>query len=345
MPPATDPRRILAFSAIVSAAVLMVVVYARYVRSHEASAALHAKSAVDDAATLSTVRVRPHLLFRSTALGPAYGHLAIVPLDAPEGKRYVTGLSCDRVHATAMAGLCLSAARGVFTTYRADEFDRDFKVVREFPLEGVPSRTRVAADGSLAVATVFVSGDSYAVDSFSTRTTLFDLRAGRLLANLEEFTVEMDGRPLKRPDFNFWGVTFSADPDRFYAVLASARRLHLVEGQVSTRRIRIIREGIECPSLSPDGQRIAFKARMPGNTRLVWQLHVLNLRTNAEAVVNESRSVDDQAEWLDGNHVLYSLPREANGDGSSDVWVAPADGVGKSRLLVADAFSPAVVRP
>jgi WD40-like Beta Propeller Repeat len=133
--------------------------------------------------------------------------------------------------------------------------------MKTFPLEGVPSRTRVASDGSIAVATVFVAGDSYAVDGFSTRTLLFDLRRHSSLGDLEDFQVERDGRSFKSIDFNFWGVTFSANPDRFYAVLASARRLYLVEGRVSARRLGVIREGNECPSLSPDGRRIAFKAR------------------------------------------------------------------------------------
>ena len=34
-----------------------------------------------------------------------------------------------------------------------------------------------------------------------------------------------------------------------------------------------------------------------------------------ESVVNESRSVDDQAEWLDSDHVLYALPRNVAGVG------------------------------
>lgn len=338
-----DRARLLAFAGLVIAAALTVVVYARYFRVVR-TASPTAGRAIDNSAELAAMRERSYLLFRNTALGPSYGRVVAVSLDAPSGSRYATPLSCDRVYATRQAGLCLSASRGVFTSYRAEAFDGEFRVTGTFPLAGVPSRTRVSPDGSTAVATVFVAGDSYAIDSFSTRTTLFDLRRRRRVADLEEFSVERNGQPFKSTDFNFWGVTFGADVDRFYAVLASSHRLYLVEGRVSTRSMRTVREGIECPSLSPDGQRIAFKSRLIADGRLVWQLHVLDLSSGSETVVNEHRSVDDQAEWLDGERLLYSLPRDTNGDGSSDVWVARADGVGAPVVLVADAFSPAVVR-
>jgi hypothetical protein len=43
--------------------------------------------------------------------------------------------------------------------------------------------------------------------------------------------------------------------------------------------------------------------------------------------------------------VLYALPQEGSSTGSSDIWVADADGGGSPRLFIRDAFSPAVVRP
>ena len=57
-------------------------------------------------------------------------------------------------------------------------------------------------------------------------------------------------------------------------------------------------------------KRLVFKSRTTERGRFVWRLHVLDLKTGNESVVNESRSVDDQAEWLDGEHVLYALPTE-----------------------------------
>jgi Tol biopolymer transport system component len=104
-----------------------------------------------------------------------------------------------------------------------------------------------------------------------------------------------------------------------------------------------MRPGVECPSLSPDGGHIVFKSRVHEAGRLLWRLHVLDLQSGHEAVVQESQSVDDQAEWLDADHVLYSLPRPSGG--GSDIWVARADGKEPSHLFLAQAFSPSVVRP
>jgi hypothetical protein len=55
----------------------------------------------------------------------------------------------------------------------------------------------------------------------------------------------------------------------------------------------------------------------------------------------ETRSVDDQAEWLDNDRVLYAMP--ADHANLPDVWSVPADGTGAPRLFLAQAESPAVV--
>ena len=106
-----------------------------------------------------------------------------------------------------------------------------------------------------------------------------------------------------------------------------------MEGDVQTRRAEVVADGVECPSLSPDETRVAFKRRQ-GNT---WRLHVLDLATGRETPLSETRNVDDQVEWLDDNRILYGLIK--------DVWVVPADGGGQPRIYVHDALSPAVVRP
>jgi hypothetical protein len=59
----------------------------------------------------------------------------------------------------------------------------------------------------------------------------------------------------------------------------------------------------------------------------------------------ETRSVDDQVEWLDDATIVYGLPRTGtSGAATSDLWAVPADGTGAPRTLVKDAWSPAVVR-
>ncbi|HET9667579.1 MAG TPA: hypothetical protein VFP09_12510, partial [Desertimonas sp.] len=99
-----------------------------------------------------------------------------------------------------------------------------------------------------------------------------------------------------------------------------------------TRQARVIAENVECPSLSPDETRIAFKRR-EGNS---WRLHVLDLRTKRETALAETRSVDDQVEWLDDERILYGL--------IDDIWVVSADGSGEPSVYIPDALSPAVVR-
>ncbi len=198
-------------------------------------------------------------------------------------------------------GVCLVAKRGVFTTYQAVLFDQDFNRRGELPLAGVPSRVQVAPDGKLAGTTVFVSGHSYSDGGFSTRTSIVDLDTGKwLVEDLETFTVRRKGQTIQAPDFNFWGVTFTRDARTFYATLGTGGETLLVKGDVDARTMDVIAESVECPSLSPDGRRVAFKQRSGGVTGPVtWRLWVLDLETGQRHPLAETRSVDDQAQWLD----------------------------------------------
>jgi hypothetical protein len=54
----------------------------------------------------------------------------------------------------------------------------------------------------------------------------------------------------------------------------------------------------------------------------------------------ESRSVDDQAAWLDSSTLGYALRRN---DGTPDLWAVRADGSGAPTLLLANASSPAAL--
>ena len=84
---------------------------------------------------------------------------------------------------------------------------------------------------------------------------------------------------------------------------------------------------------------------MPG-MRVLWQIHVLDLASGVETAVAEARSVDDQVEWLDDATIVYALPNDTvKAQRSTDVWAVPADGSGAPHLLLANAESPAVVRP
>src|SRR5262249_32306184 len=74
------------------------------------------------------------LVFRRTALDRWNGALGVAPVSEPTASRIVTTLRCERVHMAAGQGVCLSAQRGVFTTYRAELFDQDFRPRGTLPL-------------------------------------------------------------------------------------------------------------------------------------------------------------------------------------------------------------------
>ena len=294
-------------------------------------------TAQDRALDFATVRSQPHIAFRSTALGPTFGSLGVVPLDRPDGPRAVTDVACERVYATKERGVCLAADPGIVPAYYTILLDAALAPAGELPLSGLPSRTRLSPGSGMAATTTFVAGHSYAQAGFSTLTTVRDAVTGQGSGDLEDFRVLRDGKVYRSADLNMWGVTF-ADEDRFYVTVASSGHTWLAEGSLSRRELRTMRENVECPALSPDHNRIAYKYRVdPG----VWRLHVLDLRTGADVELAESRSVDDQVEWLDDGRVLYGMPRK--GSAETDIWVVPADGSGSPAVLIPHAWSPAVV--
>ena len=105
----------------------------------------------------------------------------------------------------------------------------------------------------------------------------------------------------------------------------------------------MLREGVECPSLSPDNRLIAFKKRT-GPDAAPWRLYVLDVATLVDRPIEaEARSIDDQIEWLDDTHVLYAIQRP-NQAAIRDVWVAPLDNSAPARVFMPEAESPIVVR-
>ena len=290
----------------------------------------------------SAVADAPHVVFRNATLGADLGRIALSPLDDPGGPRALTDLTCDRVFAAAGRTLCVSSEPGLVTTYRATVHDDITGERIELPLTGSPSRARLSRDGMLAATTSFVAGDSYAATTFSTRTVITDLATGKS-ADLETFTLVDGGEEVRPVDRNYWGVTFAADGDRFYVTVAFGGRTHLGQGRLSTGTVTTVRTDAECPSLSPDETRVAYKKR-GDRPRGDWRIVVLDLATGEETELAETRSVDDQVEWLDDGRVIYGLPGEGSDAAQTNVWVVPADGTGSPEVLIPNAWSPAVVR-
>jgi hypothetical protein len=276
----------------------------------------------------------PKLLFVNMIPDNTVGKLAVASLANPDSTRAIADLRCERVYYGGGRGLCVTRGGPLNSSYVAKVFDANFKVLRQISMPGIPSRARVSADGHYGATTMFVRGDNYASGNFSTRTGIFDLRTGKQVANLENMPVFRNGKRFSNRNFNFWGITFAHDDDHFYASLGSGSKTFLLKGSMRAHTMRVIHEKVECPSLSPDQTRIAFKRSV--GSRGNWRLTVLNLRTMRETRLAGNDPIDDQAEWLDSGDVLYG--------NDNIVWRVPANGKGKPTKLLSYAYSPVVIR-
>ncbi|EME63437.1 hypothetical protein [Amycolatopsis decaplanina] len=242
------------------------------------------------------------------------------------------GPSCQRVDVAAGTLACLRAtavpdqAELVVTKQGAEP--------RRISEWGTPSRVRVSPSGRLVGWTVFRAGDSYlgGVGTFSTTAGIYDFDTGSHYGSLEDFALTVDGKPYPAKDLNYWGVTFARDDQTFYATARSASGIWLVRGDLRGRTLTTLRRDVECPSLSPDGTRVAYKFR-DGDQ---WRLHVLSLIDGRDVPLADPAHLDDQAQWLDDRTVAY--------DRDKAIYAVPADGTGMPVLVRRAASSPAVVR-
>jgi WD40 repeat protein len=341
--PARERWRVFGFIALCVMCVAVAIGYVaitggRENRKQDAAGAVEA-----GAPTASALLAQPHILMRDMAAGQA-GYAGLVDSAKPEGERAVTDLPCSRLYMAGGNGICLSDRGDILNPYKVVFFGADFKERASSPLPGVPSRARVSPDGKYGASTVFVTGDSYAPGSFSTRTSIWDMATGAHLVDLEQFAVWQNGKQQQSPDHNFWGVTFDpADGGHFFATLGTQGHTYLVSGDIAAKKVTVLRDGVECPSLSPDGTRIAFKQRTSagGADLPTWQPAVLDVATLKDHPLPETHTVDDQIEWLDNSTVAYSVD---TGIGAPSIYAAAADGTGAPRLLIADADSPSVSR-
>ena len=282
-----------------------------------------------------------HIVFRSLKPGRDQGRIAYAaPGDLK--RRALAGPRCLRVAAAAGRAVCLRDGGVPGRPYEMARLDDRLREAGDEPLSGVPSRARVAPDGRHFATTVFVNGHGYISLGFSTETIVYNGKNGRPLANLEHFAFLVNGVKDNSLDRNVWGVTFAADSNTFFVTVAVSGRTYLARGDLSRRTLTALRDNAECPSLSPDQTRIVYKKRVNETSQDAWRFYVFDLRTGQERPLGETRSVDDQAAWLDADRVMYAVPKTAGGHTAADIWAAPVDG-GKPSLLIPDADSPTVV--
>ena len=329
------PARRRAFIALTLTCVLVAVAYVAWAATRDAPGNA-ARPAGAAAPTAEADPRGPTVVFQHISRDANNGRVAVAPAAAPR-RRALTALTCERVHVAAGRGLCLIGEQGLTgPKYRALVFDSRFRVLHERRLEGLLSRARVSPDGRYGATTGFVAGHSYAEsDEFSTLTTIIDLARGKIIGDLEDFVAIRDGRRIRSADRNFWGVTFARDGDTFYATMRNRGSTWLMQGSVRERRMRALHENVECPSLSPDGTRVAYKKRVELGS-VIWQMYVLDLQTMKETKLAEDGLVDDQAEWLDDQTILY-------GTLDGKIWQQAADGTGRPQRFLDGALSPAIV--
>lgn len=280
------------------------------------------------------------IVFRNTASGAGYGMIAAVALDDPAGPRELGSVACDRVDAAAGVISCMRTIRGVPTSFQTQILDATGRPGESWPLPGIPSRTRVS-EGGLVATTAFVTGHSYAAGAFSTQTTVRSVD-GTDHGNLEDFRMLIDGREMTAVDRNVWGVSFGSE-DEFYATVASGGQTWLVHGNLAERTLTSVASNAECPSVSPDRTRVAYKKRSSRMGVVHWDIAVRDLNTGRETVIPLENGFDDQLEWLDDDTLLFGSPRpEAPGD--SDVYAIQAAANATPTLFIEHAWSPSVDR-
>lgn len=286
--------------------------------------------AADGAESISGAR----LIARSVDRKDPFVNGRLVLIDAGGRRRLAADdLECERVAYSGERGLCLMAeANG--EPARAILFDSGLGESGALPLEGLPMQATVSTDGRYGAMTVASNANVEPDDEEGgvvTATTIVDMRGGKPVADLEEFSLLRHGRPWGAKEPRFSGVTFAPDDTRFYATVQAEGTLYLAAGNLKAHTLRLLRAGVDAPSLSPNGRYLAYKAhRHEGEP---WRLEVLDLKTMRSRPLAERRQITEQVGW-DGNGALvYS-------DGF-DVYTVPVAGHGSPRMVLPDATSPA----
>lgn len=276
--------------------------------------------------------------------GDDYGRLAIRHVD---GSRTLLERSCVRVHLAGERGICLSEQDTVVPSYLTTFFDASNPAleVKSYP-SALPSRARISPGGTTSSVTAFVSGTSYADVGSGASTTLVtidDIDGPLRIRGANQMTVESNNDRYAIFDAQFWGMTF-VDEDEFYITGFYGGDPEIMRGRLSDMTLHPTDWIGSCPSVSPDGKTVVYKEDR-GNDE--FNLVAVDVATGDRWTLGETRSVDDQVEWLDDDTILYSLHPEG-GDNpvqpEFDIWMLDIAQDAEPELFLPNADSPAVAR-
>lgn len=284
------------------------------------------------------------VVFVNRVPGDDYGRLGIRHTD---GTRTLLDRRCLRVHVNAGNGVCLSQDDALVPAYTTTFFAADDPYQQELKSysSALPSRARISPDGSLSTVTAFISGVSYADISGETTTivTIDEIETRARLRGANQLEVLSDVEKYSNLNSKYWGLTF-ADNDEFYITGFFGETPEIMIGSLDTMTVTPLGRDGSCPSLSPDGKTLVYKAsREEGGFDLV----AVDLATDTMWQLGETRSVDDQVEWLDNDTILYALHPEG-GDTpvqpEFDIWVLDIAEGSEPELFLPNADSPAAIR-
>ena len=126
------------------------------------------------------------------------------------------------------------------------------------------------------------------------------------------------------------------------ATVAAAPRLLFRHAAIDANYNHLSLAPLDAPN-APDNRGIAYKKRV-GSGLAPWRFYALELETMIERpIAAETRSIDDQLEWLDDTHVLNGVHRSSQ-SAMMDVWVAPIGPGEAAQPFLSDAESPVIVR-
>jgi len=318
--------------------------------STDTTASAEPSESTDTAAQVSAVEaidlVPGSVLVVNRVPGDDYGRLAI---RNPDGSRELFERKCMRVHVAADRGVCLSQDESVFApAFRTEFFDvtqAGLPEVRSYA-SPLPSRARMTPDGSVASTTGFVSGSSYSDIGGEAETivTIDEVNQRVGLVGLVQFEVLGPDSKYSAADRQFWGVSF-VNNDEFYVTGFFGDEPEVLFGSRTRRTLEPTGYLGSCPSISPDGQHLVFKETLPEGE---YALAVVDLSTGEQWRLGETRSVDDQVEWLDNDTILYAIHPDGD-DGTDvqpqfDIWMLDIAPGSEPELFLPAADSPAVLR-